>query len=59
MPMYTFHCSRCGNDFELFLRPSEALRGAQCPSCGEHTLEQAVDGMAGSPAPGCDLSKKT
>lgn len=53
MPMYTFHCPTCGKEFELFLRPSEALRGAQCPACGEHTLEQAADG------PACDLSKKT
>jgi len=59
MPMYTFHCPTCGKEFELFLRPSEALRGAHCPTCGEHTLEQAADGPAASAAPACDLSKKT
>jgi putative FmdB family regulatory protein len=59
MPMYTFHCPTCGKEFELFLRPSEALRGAQCPGCGEHTLEQAADGPAAAAGPACDLSKKT
>ena len=59
MPMYTFHCSQCGNEFELFLRPSEASRGARCPACGEHTREQAADGPAASPGPTCDLSNKT
>jgi putative FmdB family regulatory protein len=57
--MYTFHCPTCGKEFELFLRPSEALRGAQCPACGEHTLEQAADGPAAAAGSACDLSKKT
>jgi putative FmdB family regulatory protein len=57
--MYTFSCPRCGNEFELFLRASEALRGAQCPACGEQTLQQAADVPAATPGPACDLSKKT
>jgi putative FmdB family regulatory protein len=59
MPMYTFRCPTCGNEFELFLRASEALRGVQCPACGQHTLQQAADGSAAAPGPACDLSKKT
>ena len=59
MPMYTLHCLACGSEFEQFLRPSEALKGAQCPACGKHTLAQAADGPAASPGPSCDLSKKT
>jgi hypothetical protein len=35
------------------------LRGAQCPACGEHTLQQADDGPTAAPGPACDLSKKT
>jgi putative FmdB family regulatory protein len=59
MPMYSFHCPRCGTEFELFLRPSEALRGVQCSACGERILEQGADGPAASPNSACDLSKKT
>ena len=59
MPMYTFLCPTCGKAFELFLRPSEALKGAQCPACGEHTLKQAADDPAASRGQVCDLSKKT
>lgn len=59
MPMYTFHCPACGADFELFLRPSEASRGAKCTACGERTTEQAADCPAASPGQACDLSKKT
>jgi len=59
MPMYTFHCLTCGSEFELFLRPSEALKGARCPACGKHTREQAPDDPAASAGPACDLSKKT
>jgi putative FmdB family regulatory protein len=59
MPMYAFHCPKCGNEFELFLRPSEALKGVQCPACSEHALLQADDGPATTPGAACDLSKKT
>lgn len=59
MPMYTFHCPACNNAFERFLRPIEAIGGASCPACGEHTVEQTTDGPVASPGPACDLSKKT
>jgi putative FmdB family regulatory protein len=59
MPMVAFHCPTCGNEFELFLRPSEALRGAKCPGCGGHTPVQADESPAAPPGPACDLSKKT
>jgi putative FmdB family regulatory protein len=59
MPMYTFRCPACGSEFELFLRPSEASGGVQCPACGERTRDQAADCPADSPGPSCDLSKKT
>lgn len=59
MPMYTFHCPGCGSEFERFLRPIEALRGAPCPTCGKQTVEHATDGPAASTGPACDLSKNT
>jgi putative FmdB family regulatory protein len=59
MPMYTFHCAACGNEFELFLRPSEASRGVPCPVCGERPPGQPADCPAGSPDRSCDLAKKT
>lgn len=58
MPLYAFKCPRCGNEFELFMLPSEAFGGAQCPVCGEHTLKQIAYSPAASSGPACDLSKK-
>jgi len=59
MPLYTFHCPTCGKAFELFLRPSEAFKGAQCPACGGLTKEQAAAETAAASGPACDLAKKT
>ena len=59
MPMYAFHCPECGHEFELFLRPSEALKGAQCPACAVRVVLQADDGPATAPGAACDLFKKT
>jgi putative FmdB family regulatory protein len=57
--MYTFRCPACGNEFELFLRLSEALRGAPCPACGKQTVGHATDSPVVSTGPACDLSMKT
>lgn len=59
MPMYTLFCPACGNAFERFLRPSEALEGCPCPACGLPARAQAAEGPAEPPGQACDLSRKT
>ena len=34
MPIYEYHCSKCGQDFELMRPFSQADEPAPCPSCG-------------------------
>jgi putative FmdB family regulatory protein len=59
MPLYTFHCPKCDQDFEAFLRFSEAQAGAPCPSCGATAREPAGGAPAGPPPEACDLSKRS
>ena len=63
MPLYAFHCSECDSDFELFLRPSEVLRGVPCLVCGERIRQEcrepAADVPAPEPAPVCGLPRGT
>jgi putative FmdB family regulatory protein len=33
MPLCKFLCSSCGQEFELFLKPSEMDAGVKCPRC--------------------------
>ena len=44
MPLCKFHCSCCGQEFELFLRPSEMDAGVKCPQCQAEVREPGVDG---------------
>ena len=34
MPIYEYHCAKCGQDFELMCPFSQADEPAPCPSCG-------------------------
>ncbi len=39
MPLYSYHCARCGEDAELLVGSSET---PVCPTCGSKRLEQLV-----------------
>jgi putative FmdB family regulatory protein len=43
MPIYDYHCRRCGQEFETLV-----LKGsvAACPSCQSVDLEQLLSGFA-------------
>jgi putative FmdB family regulatory protein len=43
MPLFRFNCRRCGKDFELFLRVSEARALPPCPYCRATETERAPD----------------
>ncbi|MBM4195455.1 MAG: zinc ribbon domain-containing protein, partial [Gemmatimonadetes bacterium] len=39
MPIYEYHCSTCGADFEALVSPS---RPAACPTCAGVALERKL-----------------
>lgn len=60
MPIYEFHCGKCGEDSEVLVRSTD-WKGTPCPNCGSTKLEKKLsvfaaantDGMADMPAPMC------
>ena len=40
MPIFEYHCSACGNEFELLVLKSSLAPG--CPSCGSEDLERMI-----------------
>ncbi len=60
MPIYEFHCGKCGEDSEVLVRRTD-WQGTPCPHCGSTKLEKKLsvfaaanaDGMAEMPAPAC------
>ena len=46
MPVYDFHCLKCGHDFSQTLFVSEyekqGRRGFRCPKCHTRRVEQSV-----------------
>ena len=34
MPIYEYHCKKCGEDFELMRPVAKMTSTAKCPSCG-------------------------
>ena len=40
MPIFEYHCSACGNEFECLVLQSSPEPG--CPSCGSQDLEKMI-----------------
>lgn len=51
MPLYSFHCPACGQDFDRFLRLSQLRDGAACPACSAPVPHPAAGGTAPAQAP--------
>ena len=47
MPIYEFHCGKCGQDLEVLVR-SSAWEGTKCPQCGSSKLEKKLSVFASS-----------
>jgi putative FmdB family regulatory protein len=43
MPLYSYHCAKCGVDVELLVGSSET---PVCPTCGSEKLERLVSRTA-------------
>jgi putative FmdB family regulatory protein len=48
MPIYDFHCSACGHEFEALVRPHDDA--PECPSCHSRDLERLLSSFAVSSA---------
>ena len=43
MPTYSFHCRKCGHNFDAILSFAEYEgKKAKCPKCGSKSLEQRL-----------------
>ena len=47
MPIYEFHCQKCGADSELLIR-SRRWEGTPCPKCGSTKLSKKLSVFASS-----------
>ncbi|MGZ4961720.1 MAG: FmdB family zinc ribbon protein [Limisphaerales bacterium] len=47
MPIYEFHCEKCGVDSEILVRSSK-WEGTPCPKCGSKKLSKKLSVFASS-----------
>jgi putative FmdB family regulatory protein len=45
MPIYEFHCEKCGQDSEVLVRSSK-WAGTKCPHCGSTKLDKKFSTFA-------------
>jgi len=45
MPIYEFHCGKCGKDSEVLVRSSQ-WEGTSCPKCGSKRLTKKLSVFA-------------
>jgi putative FmdB family regulatory protein len=53
MPIYEFHCEKCGKDSEILVRSSD-WKGTKCPQCGSTKLGKKFSVFASSNGEGSD-----
>ncbi len=53
MPIYEFHCEKCGRDNEILVRSTD-WKGATCPHCGSKKLSKKLSTFAAANAGGSD-----
>lgn len=49
MPIYEFHCEKCGRDSEILVR-SSSWSGTKCPHCGSAKLDKKLSTFAAAGA---------
>ena len=58
MPIYEFHCEKCGSDSEILVR-SANWRGTKCPHCGSAKLDKKFSTFAAAAAGESAPAKKS
>ena len=46
MPIYTFKCKKCGNEFELLVGISSSKMEQKCPKCGSKEIEKLLSSFS-------------
>jgi len=57
MPIYEFHCGKCGRDSEILVRSSD-WAGTKCPHCGSVKLDKKFSTFAAAGAGESSPGKK-
>jgi putative FmdB family regulatory protein len=42
MPVYEYHCDKCGKNFDLFVRSATRESEPKCPQCGSSEVKKAI-----------------
>jgi len=58
MPIYEFHCGKCGKDSEILVRSSD-WSGTKCPHCGSSKLDKKFSTFASAGAAGSSGTRGT
>lgn len=40
MPLYSFRCKKCGEEFSKLVKTVDAKKEVKCPACGSQDLQQ-------------------
>ena len=51
MPIYEFHCEKCGRDSEILVRSTD-WKNSECPHCGSGKLSKKFSTFASASAGG-------
>jgi putative FmdB family regulatory protein len=51
MPIYEFHCGKCGRDSEILVRSTD-WKNTECPHCGSKKLSKKLSVFASANAGG-------
>ncbi|HUB87394.1 MAG TPA: zinc ribbon domain-containing protein [Verrucomicrobiae bacterium] len=57
MPIYEFHCEKCGRDSEILVRSTD-WKNSECPHCGSKKLSKKFSTFAASSAGGNPSSRE-
>jgi putative FmdB family regulatory protein len=57
MPIYEFHCGKCGKDSEILVRSSD-WKNSECPHCGSKKLSKKFSTFASAGAGATPSGKK-
>lgn len=56
MPLFEFHCPRCGKDFDKLVRSAFAIDEVTCPECGSNEVQKKLSIFASRIAGGASSS---
>lgn len=46
MPIYSYHCKDCSNDFELLVGVTADSNEKKCPQCGSKKIEKSLSSFS-------------